>query len=296
MELDQLQAFLAVVHEGSFTAAAESLSLTQPSLSARIHNLEQIVGGMLFQRERRPVRLTLLGETFLPYVERALNILEAGQEALQLVRQGAVGRVIVGATFSLSTYLLPQVVMDFNWRYPLADLYIEAGHTDFVMNQLKDGVFNLGLAAAFPNLLAQTRVLLRLHDKMIVAVSPEHPLANQQNVALGELWQYRLVLINWGKAFDTHIESLRQMVTDPGPMLRVPLAAALPMARQPDTITFMPQRLAAVFGLAEVHTPELVYGWDSALMTRPGRTLTVLEQAFVEIVDNVWHGSPQTKR
>ncbi len=124
MELDQLQAFVAVAREGSFTAAAEAMNLTQPSLSTRIHNLEKLLGGGLFQRERRPVRLTLMGETFLPYVERAINILEAGQEALQLVRQGVVGRVTVGSTFSLSTYLLPDIVMDFNARYPLADLYI----------------------------------------------------------------------------------------------------------------------------------------------------------------------------
>lgn len=289
MELDQLQAFVTIAREGSFTAAAEAMNLTQPSLSARIHNLEKLLGGSLFQRERRPVRLTLMGETFLPYVERAINILEAGQEALQLVRQGVVGRVTVGSTFSLSTYLLPEIVMDFNARYPLADLYIEAGHTDFVLNQLKDGVLNLGLAAAFPNLLAQSQVLLRLHDEMIVAVAPEHPLANQRNISLGELWQYRLVLIHWGKAFDVHVESLRQMVPDPGPVLRVPLAAALPMVRQPDTITFMPRRLAAVSGLAEVYSPDLVYGWDSVLITRPGRTLTLLEQAFVAMVDNVWH-------
>ncbi len=290
MELDQLQAFLAVVREGSFTAAADSLMLTQPSLSARVHQLEQRLGGQLFQRERRPVRLTLMGETFLPYVERAINILEAGQEALQLARQGVVGRVLVGATFSLSTYLLPQVVMSFNWRYPLADLHIEAGHTDFVLTQLKDGVFNLGLAAAFPNLVGQTQVLLRLHDEMVIAVSPEHPLANQHGVPLSTIWQHRLILIHWGKAFDAHVESLRQMVPDPGPVVRVPLAAAMPMTRQQDTICLMPRRLAAVSGLAEVYTPELVYGWDSVLMTRQGRTLTLLEEAFVEIVDGVWHG------
>lgn len=289
MELDQLHAFVTIAREGSFTAAAEAMNLTQPSLSARIHNLEKLLGGNLFQRERRPISLTLMGETFLPYVERAINILEAGQEALQLARQGVVGRVTVGSTFSLSTYLLPEIVMDFNARYPLADLYIEAGHTDFVLNQLKDGVLNLGLAAAFPNLLAQSQVLLRLHDEMIVAVAPEHPLANRHNISLGVLWQYRLVLIHWGKAFDVHVESLRQMVPDPGPVLRVPLAAALPMVRQPDTITFMPRRLAAVSGLAEVYSPDLVYGWDSVLITRPGRTLTLLEQAFVEMVDTVWH-------
>ena len=58
MEFGQIEAFLAVVSEGSFTRAAALLNLTQPSLSTRIHQLEQSLGGELFQRDKRPVQLT----------------------------------------------------------------------------------------------------------------------------------------------------------------------------------------------------------------------------------------------
>src|SRR5688572_32193898 len=87
MELGQLEAFIAVAREGSFTRAAERLNLAQPSLSARIHHLEQSLGGALFDREERPVRLTSLGEIFLPYAERAVGVLDAGREAVQTARQ-----------------------------------------------------------------------------------------------------------------------------------------------------------------------------------------------------------------
>ena len=291
MELIQLEAFLAVVREGSFTKAAERLNLTQPSLSARIRQLEISVKGELFIRDSRPTRLSALGEIFLPYIERSLTILSAGQEALRTAQLGLAGRVLVGCTFSVSTSLMPQVIRVFNQRFPQAELFIDSGHSNFVVNQLLDGLVNLGFAAAFPNLLLQTQLLLRLHDEMIVAVAPGHPLAGTRNVPLDLVWQYRPILIHWGEAFDAHVESLRQLSMNPRPVLRIPLAVALPMTRRIDTVTFMPRRLAAAAELAEVHVPGLSFPWDVALITRPGRVLTITEQALVTIVSEVWEES-----
>ena len=82
MELRQLEALLAVIHQGSFTRAAEMLNLTQPSLSARIQQLEQSLGCELIRRDKRPIQLTPQGELFADYAERALGILNAGRDAL----------------------------------------------------------------------------------------------------------------------------------------------------------------------------------------------------------------------
>jgi DNA-binding transcriptional LysR family regulator len=289
MEIGQLEAFLAVAREGSFTQAANRLNLTQPSLSARIHQLEQNLGGDLFQRDRRPIQLTLLGETFLGYAERAIGILDAGREAVRAAQQGNAGRVTVCCPFSLATSLMPEVVNGFSQTYPQAELYIEAGHSYYAVTQLMDGLVNLALAAAFPRFLTQSQTLLRLHDEMTVAVTPAHPLAGVKNIPITQLWQYKLLVINWGPAFDAYIESVRQMSGATGPTIRVPLAAALPMAQQPNTVTFVPRRLTAVSRLVELDVPEFSYNWDVVLITRPGRTLTPLEQAFVEIVSAVWH-------
>jgi DNA-binding transcriptional LysR family regulator len=294
MEIGQIEAFLGVVREGSFTRAADHLNLTQPSLSARIHHLEQSLGGELFQRDRRPVQLTPMGEVFLSYAERAMNILAAGHEAVHSAHLGLRGRVTVCCPFSLATDLMPQVVSRFSQAYPQAELYIEAGHSDYAVSQVLDGLVNLSLAAAFPRFLLQVQTLLRLHDQMIVAVTPEHPLAQRSNIPVGELWPYQSLIIHWGRAFDTYIESLRQMSNALGPTVRVPLAAALPMARQPNTITFLPRRLAAVSGLVELHVPSFRFDWDAVVITRPGRTLTILEQAFVDIVSAVWHSGEAT--
>lgn len=291
MEIGQIEAFLAVVREGSFTNAAARLNLTQPSLSARIQHLEQSLGGELFQRDKRPIQLTPLGETFVDYAERAIGVLEAGYEAVNSMRLGLSGRVTVCSPFSLGTYLLPKVVQQFRDIHPRAELHVETGNSDFAISQLLDGLVNLSLAAAFPRYLGQTQTLLRLHDEMVVAAAPAHPLTQVEDVKLAQLWRYRPLVIHWGTAFDAYIASLRQMSRTKVGTIRVPLAVALQMAQQPDTVTFMPRRLTAVSGLTELDVPAFRFDWDAVLVTRPGRSLTVLEQSFVDIVADVWQAS-----
>jgi len=291
MELGQLEAFLAVVREGSFTNAAAHLNLTQPSLSARIQQLENSLGVALFMRDKRPIQLTPLGELFIDYAERAVGILEAGRDAVRSTQRGQVGRVRVCCPFSLATYLMPEVVNRFGQKHPKAELFIEAGHSDFAIHQLTDGLVNIALAAAFPRYLAKTQTLLRLHDTMVVAVSPRHELVNETAVSVPQLWQYQPLIVHWGNAFDAYIASLRQVSGADGATVRVPLAAALPMAQQPNTVTFLPRRLAAVSGLTALDVPDFQFDWDAIVVTRPGRSLTVLEQSFVDIVTAVWQSS-----
>ena len=292
MEIRQIEAFLAVIQEGSFTNAAVQLNLTQPSLSARIQQLEKSLGGELFFRGKRPLLLTPLGELFRGYAERSLAILEAGQEAVHSAQQGPIGRVTVCCPFSLAASLMPEVVKQFGQTYPQAELNLETGHSDFAITQLLDGVVNVALAAAFPRFAAQIQTLLRLHDEMVVAVSSHHELVGETAVAIPTLWQYQPIIIHWGRAFDAYIASLRQMSGADGGTVRVPLAAALPMARQPHTITFLPRRVTAVSGLIELPVPEFQFGWDAIVATRLGRTLSPLEQAFVDVVTAVWHQAP----
>ncbi len=287
MEVRHLEAFVAVVREGSFTRAAERLNLTQPSLSARVQHLEQALEGDLFTRQTRPIRLTVIGETFLPFAERVLGILEAGQEAVRIAKTGVAGRLSVGCPVSVSTYLMPQVVNEFSAAYPQAELFIENSHSVNLVQQLQDGVLDLSFTAVFPHLIREAKILLRLHDYIVAAVPDKHPLSATAAVNVNDLWKYRLVLPRWGEAFEAYIKSLRELANDPKPMVRIPLAAALPMSQQPGTITFMPRQVAEAAGLHVLNVPDFSFGWDMVLITRLGRTLTHLEKGFIETVRKV---------
>ncbi len=110
-------------------------------------------------------------------------------------------------------------------------------------------------------------------------------------IPINQLWQYRALVIHWGSAFDAYIGSLRQIHPVTKPLVKLPLAVALPMSRQADTVTFLPKRLTAVSNLIVLDVPDFQFGWDVILATRQGRTLAVLEQSFVDMVATVWHSS-----
>jgi DNA-binding transcriptional LysR family regulator len=289
MEFKQLEGLIAIAREGNFTRAAERLNLSQPSLSARIQQLEQSLGGkVLVNRRARPVTLTPVGEALLVYAERALGILEAAHQAVEVASEGTAGRLVITTPFSIATYLLPSVVNYFSKAYPRVQLYIEAGNSDFAVSQLLDGISDLAFTAAFPQYIRQTKTLHRFHDKMGLAVSKGHPLTALRGVPIKDILAYRLLLIHWGQAFESYVASLREMYAIPGSVISVPLASALPMIQESDTISFMPRRLIAAAGLVEVDVPEINFDWDVVLVTRPGRILTALETEFVNIVIDRW--------
>lgn len=287
MEFRQLEAFVAVVREGSFTQAAARLNLTQPSLSARIHQLEQQMGTSLFDRNTRPIELSSAGETFFPYAERVLGVLEAGQNAVQVTNTGMGGRISVGAPNSIATFLMPDVVTRFSTIYPQAELSIESGHSALLVQQMRDGVLDIVFTAIFPHLIRQNQILLRIRDRIVVACEPTHPLVDRDEVSIHELWEHRIVLPRWGTAFEGFISGYREMSPNPHPMVRVPLTVGLPMMSLPDAITFVPKRVADAADLIEIKVPELDYPWDVVLVTRPGRALTPLGQGFVDLVEDI---------
>lgn len=291
MELRQIEALITVAEEGSFTRAAELLNISQPSLSARIRRLEKSLDSNLVDRKSRPVQVTPQGEAFIAYAKRALEILAAGQEQVLAENLAKSAVLKIGCPFSVATYLLPEVIDRFSKKYPQAELLIETGNSDFVVRQLTDGLINLAVAAAFPKFAQHTTMLLRLHDEMTAGAPADHPLTLSESVPVSLIWTNRVLLIHWGQEFQAYLESLRQLSPNPGPLVRLPLAGALPMARQPNTITFMPRRLLAPSGLVEIHLRDFAFAWDIAVMTRSRRQLSYLERAFMEIVDQTWKAS-----
>src|SRR6266508_1676379 len=96
----QLVTFLAIIRTGSFSRAALSLDVAQPTISARVKALEEAAGGALFARRGRSIGLTTRGEAFQAYAERALAVLEEGLRAARLGEDGPIGRVTLGVSDS----------------------------------------------------------------------------------------------------------------------------------------------------------------------------------------------------
>ncbi len=288
MEFRQLEAFIAVVREGSFTHAAERLNLSQPSLSSRIQQLEIDLGVTLFKRGKRPIELTDTGKTFLPYAERIIGVAEAGESAIKIAEDGFTGRLNVGCPMSVSTYLMPQVVTLFNTRFPHSELSVETGHSSLLVEHLLDGVLDIVFTAVFPHLIRQTQILMRIRDRIVVAAHPDHPLAVQNNkVDIEDIWDWRIILPRWGTAFEAWINSYRELADSPRPFIKVPLSIGLPMMTQPDSLTFIPERVAHAAGLQTIDVADLNWPWDVVLATRPGFSLPPLGSEFITTVSTI---------
>ncbi len=176
MDIEQLRTFERIVREGSFSRAARSLDIAQPSISARIQALEHEVGGPLFVRGGRTLALTELGESFLPYCRRALAVLAEGIEAARLTEHGERGRVTLGTVQSLSRGFVASAVARFHAAHPQVELFIRTGHSDQVVEMLDDGAVKLGLII-WPFFGADLMPLLRFSEPLVLVVAAEHPLA-----------------------------------------------------------------------------------------------------------------------
>src|SRR3954471_1140268 len=147
MTLQQLEYFLAAVEHGSFSAAANSLHMAQPSLSEQIRRLEAELGVPLFVRAGRGIRLTEAGRLLRPHAERTLADAQAAAESVREVRDVAGGTVAFGTFASAHHYVTGGVVQDFRTRYPGVRVRVVGQNSAEVADAVRDGDLEAGLIA-----------------------------------------------------------------------------------------------------------------------------------------------------
>jgi DNA-binding transcriptional LysR family regulator len=147
MTLQQLRYFLAAAEKGSFSAAAESLLMAQPSLSDQIRRLEAELGVSLFTRAGRRLVLTEAGKMLQPHAERTLAAAEDAVESVKEVRTLKGGTVSFGTFGSAHHYLLGGLVQDFRRRYPDVRVRVVGQNSVEVADAVRDGTLEAGLIA-----------------------------------------------------------------------------------------------------------------------------------------------------
>jgi len=145
MTLQQLTYFLAAAEHGSFSAAAESLHMAQPSLSEQIRRLEAELGVPLFARTGRRLELTEAGHLLMPEAERTLAAATAAQESVREVRDVTGGTVAFGTFGSAHHYLLGGLIEEFRRKYPDVKLRVVGQNSSEVAEAVRDGHLEAGL-------------------------------------------------------------------------------------------------------------------------------------------------------
>ncbi|GAA2183858.1 LysR family transcriptional regulator [Brooklawnia cerclae] len=187
MQLRQLEYFLAVARDGSFSSASETLHVVQSGVSTAIRALERELGVPLFERTARGVVLSDAGTALLPHAQRVLADVQAAAEAVDEVRRGVRGTVVAGVLPVLGLVDLPRAVAAFRADHPHVAVHLHIAGTAKLAGQLDEGEVDFALmspAGPLPGDLSLTR----LGDAPFVGLVPAgHELAGRDRVDLADL-------------------------------------------------------------------------------------------------------------
>jgi DNA-binding transcriptional LysR family regulator len=199
MDVPRLEAFLEVARLGSMRAAARSLHLGQPALSARIVALEDELGARVFERTKRGVHLTLAGRALLPHAERALEAVEAGRTAVSQVEQGDEGELALAAASAINASVLPELVARFRRYHPGVHLYVHSGSAERIVELVAFGTAQLGLMReAVSTRDPRVRTTPLYTETTMLVARPEHPFVAEGSIRLARLADATLVFYDRG--------------------------------------------------------------------------------------------------
>ena len=189
MNLEQLQSFLAIARDRSFTRAARELRLTQPGISRQIQRLEQELGVLLLQRHRGSLQLTSAGEHLLVYAEETLSRHRQLLSQLRDESAGVAGALRIAASTTPGEFIVPDLVARFTALYPEVEPEVFTTDSAQVVEELRERRWDIG----FVGVRLQGREARGLRydvvaeDEVVLAVPISHPFAARGEVAFQEL-------------------------------------------------------------------------------------------------------------
>ncbi|MBP3656563.1 MAG: LysR family transcriptional regulator [Clostridia bacterium] len=145
MNTRHAQIILTTLREGSFTAAARALYITQPTLSQTVRQIEMQLGEPIFVRGRQPLTLTPAGELYVQTARRMIHLETQLTEALSIMRGNAQGVVRIGVMLHRSCELLPQVIHDFYRTYPDVRIECTEGTPQELAQRVEQGTLDIAL-------------------------------------------------------------------------------------------------------------------------------------------------------
>ena len=209
MTLSQLKYTLAVAEEGNFTQAAQKSFVTQPTLSMQVQKLEEELSVKLFNRNTKPISLTTIGTKI---IEQAKIIVRESKRMDDIV---SMEKGIIGGDFKLGIIptimptLLPLFLNTFIKKFPKVNLKIEEQNTATIIEELKNGKLDAGIAAS-P--LDDNKLIEKpLYYEPFVGYIPEsHSLSKLKILKISDLEKMDVLVLEDGHCFREHVLKLCQ--------------------------------------------------------------------------------------
>ncbi|MFD7450069.1 LysR family transcriptional regulator [Kitasatospora sp. NPDC059827] len=226
MEMHQLRYFAAVVDEGSFTAAAARLHVSQSGVSTQVAKLEKELGQNLLDRTGRRVHLTPVGEAILPLAKNALATLDAIQHTAAEFADAVRGRVRLGMIMGCSIPPFLDTVADLGRTHPGIELSLHEGHSDLLQSRVLAGALDLALIGYAGEVAPGLEVGVVVDDPIAAVVPVGHPL-DRPGLTLADLCGEKILCLSPGTGLRAAYDrSCAQLGLDP----RVDIEASSPAA------------------------------------------------------------------
>lgn len=192
--LYQLRIFLTVTRHRNYTHAAEELYLSQPSVSAQVHELERLVGLPLFEQVGKRLVLTQAGQLLEEHARKVLSAVEQAADSLSRLRKVEAGHLHLAASTTVGTYLLPKVLGTFHARYPQVELTLDLRNSEEVCEEVRLGHIELGvIESAAEDISDELQLTPYREDALLVIIPPWHPWAGLDKVPIHALAQATLL-------------------------------------------------------------------------------------------------------
>lgn len=264
LDLITLQLFVAVFEEGTLTRAANREAIAVSAASKRLMELEQVLGVSLFVRRAKGMELTAAGETLLHHARQMLfNVEKMGLE-LGEHSHGVRGYVRMLANLSAIIQFLPEDLRDFSEQHPEVKTDLEERPSNGVVQGVLDGVADLGICSIDTDTKGLPSVTYR-HDKLVVLMPADHPLATRETLAFAETLDSDYVGLHAASSINMRTHAAAR---EAGKMLRLRIHvpgfdAMYRMVQANMGIGILPQKAYELFGRAlGLHAVPLTDDWS----------------------------------
>jgi len=209
MTLTQLEYIIAVYKYKRFAAAAKEIHVTQPTLSMQIKKLEEELEVLIFDRSKKPVVPTGMGETIIEYARTILHKRDELNELVAMNKGEVKGTLRVGIIPTLSPYLLPLFVTDFLEKHPDVELVIEEILSDQIIEKLNRETLDVGILVTPMDERGIEEIPL-FYELFVVYTSSKHPLYQKKKIDYGDLDSNNLWLLQEGHCFRNQMINICQ--------------------------------------------------------------------------------------
>ena len=205
--IEQIVSFCKVVELGSFSLAAKSLILSQPTVSMQIKNLEEEIGSNLLHRDGQKIILTEDGRKVYPEFLRISASYEKAQQAITATNQKLRGDLFIGASSGPAENPLPTFLGKFKQENKYAEVHLVVGDSSEIIDKVAAEVIELGYVGT-KRRDGQLRFEEFATDNLVLAISPKHPALKKRRINIDELSQFPLVLQQAGSGATIQLQEV----------------------------------------------------------------------------------------